>query len=204
MLGAAFSLLLALGSVRHTAAVLTIGGLLLGAAALRRDRTMRRRYWLVRAALAAELGACWLLLYDVEIGLTEAYTLPFAAVALLLGALELRRRHELSSWVAYGPALGGGFLPSVALIIVGADPLWRWVSVFVVAVAAVIIGSWRARQAPAVTGAAVAIVVAIVEMIRFLLAGEIAGALLVALAGVVLIVFGAIAERRRRGVRDMS
>jgi len=125
-------------------------------------------------------------------------------VALLLGALELRRRHELSSWVAYGPALAGGFLPSVALIIVGADPLWRWFSVFVVAVAAVIIGSWRGRQAPAVTGAAVAMVVAIVEMIRFLLAGEIAGALLVALAGVVLIVFGAIAERRRRGVRDMS
>ena len=204
LLGAGFSLLLVLGSIPYTAAVVTICGVLLGAAVLRSDRSTRRRYWLVRAALGAELSACWLLLYDVQIGLTEAYTVPFAAVALLTGALELRRRHDLSSWLAYGPALAGGFLPSVALIIVGADPVWRWVSVFLIAVATVIIGSWRGRQAPAVTGAAVVMVVAVVEMIRLLLAGAIAGALLVALAGVVLIVFGAISERRRRGVRDMS
>ncbi len=204
MLGAAFALLLALGSARYTAAVLTICGLLLGAAALRRDRPARRRHWLVRAALATELGACWVLLYDVQVGLTEAYTLPFAAVALLTGALELRRRRELSSWVAYGPALAGGFLPSVALILVGANPPWRWVSVFLVAVGAVIIGSWRGRQAPVVTGATVAVVVAITEMIYLLLDEKIFGALLVGLAGVVLIVFGALAERRLRGARRLS
>jgi len=204
VLGAAFALLLVLGTARYTAAVLTICGLLLGAAALRRDRPGRRRHWLVRAALATELSACWVLLYDVQVGLTEAYTLPFAAVALLVGALELRRRRELSSWIAYGPALAGGFLPSVALILVREDPPWRWISVFLVAVVTVIIGSWRGRQAPVVTGSAVAVVVAITEMIYLLLDEEIFGALLVGLAGVVLIVFGAMAERRLRGVRRMS
>ena len=66
--GATFALLLALGSARHAAAVLTIWGLLLGGAALRRDRPPDRRAWLVRAALAAEVGATWLLLYSVEVG----------------------------------------------------------------------------------------------------------------------------------------
>jgi hypothetical protein len=197
-LGATFALLLALDSTRHTAAVLTIWGLLLGAAALRRDRPARWRQWLIRAALAAELGACWLLLYSVEVGLAEAYTLPFAAVALLLGAIEQRRRRELSSWLAYGPALAGVFLPSLALIVVGEDPVWRWVTVFVVAVAVVIVGSWRGLQAPALAGAAVAVVVAVTEMIRLLAAGQIFGAVLVALGGAILVLFGAISETRRR------
>src|SRR5262249_57837434 len=72
-IGAAFALLLTLGSVRHAAAVMTVVGLLLGAAALRRDRPAARRQWLVRAALGAEVGACWMLLYSVDVALTEAY-----------------------------------------------------------------------------------------------------------------------------------
>ena len=204
-LGATFALLLALGSARHTAAVLTIWGLLLGAAALRRDRSAARRTWLIRAALAAEVGACWLLLYSVEIGLPEAYTLPFAGVALLAGALELRQRPTLSSWSAYGPALAGGFLPSLALVLVDDAEVWRWVALFVAAIGVVLIGVWRRRLAPVVTGAAVAIVVALVEMIRLLLRGSVAGAILVAVAGVVLIAFGALSEQRlRRALKQMS
>ena len=149
----------------------------------------------------AELGACWLLLYSVEVGLAEAYTLPFAAVALLMGAIEQRRRRDLSSWLAYGPALAGTFLPSLALIVVGEDPVWRWVTVFVVAVAIVIVGSWRRLQAPALAGAAVAVVVAVTEMIRLLAAGQIFGAVLVALGGAILVLFGAISETRRRSSR---
>lgn len=204
-MGATFALLLTLGSARHAAVVLTIWGLLLGAAALRRDRPAVRRQWLVRAALAAELAACWLLLYSVEAGLPEAYTLPFAAVAVLTGAVELRRRPELSSWTAYGAALAGGFLPSLALILVGQDPVWRWVSLFAAAIVTVILGSWRRRRAPVVTGAGVTVVVAITEMIRLLVQGAVAGAVLVAVAGLVLIVLGAMSEQRLRGaLRKMS
>jgi hypothetical protein len=204
-LGAMFALLLSLGAARHAAAVLTIWGLLLGAAALRRDRPAIRRQWLVRAALAAELAACWVLLYSVDVGLAEAYTLPFAAVALLTGALELRRRPELSSWTAYGAALAGGFLPSLVLVLAGQDAVWRWATLFAAAVVAVILGSWRRRHAPVVSGAGVAVVVAVTEMIRLLVRGAIAGAILVAVAGVVLIVFGALSEQRLRGaLRKMS
>jgi hypothetical protein len=203
-IGAAFALLLTLTSPRHAAAVLTIWGLLLGVAALRRDRTAARREWLVRAALISELFASWLLLYSVQVGLPEGYTLPFAAVALLVGALELRRTPDRSSWQAYGPALVGGFGPSLALVVVGNDPVWRWVTLFAAAIVTVIVGTYRRRRAPVVTGAVVALVVALVEMIRFLARGQIAAALLVAVAGAVLVGFGGLSERRRRRLRDMS
>jgi hypothetical protein len=204
-LGGTFALLLALGSARYAAAVLTIWGILLGGAALRPDRSPARRVWLVRAALAAEVGATWLLLYSAEVGLAEAYTLPFAVVATLAGAHELRHRPELSSWIAYGPALAGGFLPSLGLVLVGQDVVWRWVTLLAAAVVTVIFGSWRRRVAPVVTGAVVAVLVAVVEMIRLLLSGAIAGALLVAVAGIVLIVSGALSEQRLRGaLRRMS
>ncbi len=202
-LGATFALLLTLGSPRHAAAVLTIWGLLLGVAALRRDRPAHLRRWLVRSALVAELFASWLLLYSVKVGLPEAYTLPFAAVALLVGALELRHNAQLSSWLAYGPALVGGFGPSVVLVLVGDDPVWRWVTLLAAAVLTVIVGSSRQRSAPVLTGSAVAVIVALVEMIRLLARGQIAGALLVALAGGILVAFGAMSERRRRVRRDI-
>jgi hypothetical protein len=197
--GATFALLLTLESPRDAAAVLTIWGLLLGVAALRRDRSVDLRRWLVRSALVAELFACWLLLYSVRVPLTEAYTLPFAAVALLVGALELRYNDELSSWLAYGPALVGGFGPSVVLVLIGDDQVQRWVILLVAAVLTVIVGSWRRLSAPVVTGSTVAVVVALVEMIRLLSRGQVAGGLLVAVAGGVLVGFGAISERRRRG-----
>ncbi len=203
-LGATLALLLTLGTPRYAAAVLTIWGLLLGAAALRRDRPPARRRWLVRAALVAELLAAWLLLYSVQVGLPEAYTLPFAAVALLVGALELRQSDELSSWLAYGPALVGGFGPSVALILIGQDPVWRWVALLAAAVVTVIVGSYRGRSAPVIIGSSVALIVALAEMIRLLVRGEVAGALLVALAGGVLVGFGALRERRRRTRREID
>jgi hypothetical protein len=206
LLGGAFALLLALGSARDAAAVMTIGGVLLGGAALRRDRAPLRRRRLVRAGLGAELVACWLLLYSVEVALTEAYTLPFAVVALLAGALELRRRPELSSWIAYGPALAGGLLPSLALVLVNDHPaVWRWITLFAASIVVVLVGSWRRRRAPVVAGAGVAIVVAVTEMIRLLAGDQVAGAILVAVAGVILIGFGALSEQRlRRALRKMS
>jgi hypothetical protein len=197
-LGAVFALTLTVDSARYAAAVLTIWGLLLGVATLRRGRSAELRRWLVRSALAAELVACWLLLYSVRVPLTEAYTLPFAAVALLAGALELRNNRELSSWAAYGPALVGGFGPSVVLVLIGQDAVARWVTLLVAAVLAVIVGSAQRQSAPVVTGSTVAVLVALVEMIRLLARGQVAGGLLVAVAGGVLVAFGALSEQRRR------
>jgi hypothetical protein len=203
--GIAVSVAVSAASPPLLASVLMIAGVLVGAGAPRPDRAPARRIWLARAAIGAELGACWLLLYSARVGLPEAYTLPFAAGALLAGAWELRRRPELSSWVAYGPALAGGFLPSLGLILAGQDVIWRWASLFAAAIATVLVGAWRRRRAPVVAGAATVIAVAVTEMVRLLLRGAIAGAILVAAAGVILIVAGALAEQRVRGaLRTMS
>jgi hypothetical protein len=78
------------------------------------------------------------------------------------------------------------------------------VGLLAAAVVTVIVGSWRRRHAPVVTGSVVALAVAVTEMIRLLLSGEFAGAMLVAAAGIVLIVFGALSEQRRRTLRRMS
>jgi hypothetical protein len=204
-LGGTFALLLSLESPRQAALVLSIGGFLLGVAALRRDRPPARRRWLVRSALGAQVVASWLLLVSADVGVAEAYTVPFAAVAVLFGALELRRRPQLSSWAAYGPALAGGFLPSLALVLVGEDPVWRWSLLLAAAVATVILGSWRQRHAPVVVGTTVAVAVVLTEAVRLVLAGRIAGAVMVGLAGLALVVSGALSEQRLRGaLRKMS
>ena len=61
------------------------------------------------AAVGCEIIAWWMLMALADVALPEAYTLPFAALALLVGMLELRHRPDLSSWVAYGPALVPAF-----------------------------------------------------------------------------------------------
>ncbi len=56
-----------------------------------------------------------------------------------------------------------------------------------------------------VAGSAIVIAVAVIEMVRLLLRGAVAGAILVAVAGVALIVAGALSEKRLRGaLRAMS
>jgi hypothetical protein len=196
--GAGAALAMTWGSWQYSSAALTVCGVLLGCAALRADRAAGQRVWLVRLALLAEVGACCLLLHGVHIRLPEAYTLPFAVAALVAGIVELRHRPQLSTWIAYGPALGGAFLPSVTLILIGDRSLPRFVLVFFGAVGIVIVGALRGWRAPVVTGATTAVVVAIVEIVWRIKYGEIGRALFVALAGALLIVFGAFAERRLR------
>jgi hypothetical protein len=197
--GAGAALAIVAGSRPHLAAGLTICGLLLGGAALRADRDPLRRVWLVWGSLALVLAACWLFLSTVTADLVaEAYTVPFAVAALLAGAAEQSRRPELSSWITYGPGLAGAFVPSVVLVLAGQDPVWRWVGVFGVALAVVVLGTMRGWRAPVVTGSLIAVVVAIVKMVRFIVNGDYGGALIVALAGVALIVIGAFSERSLR------
>jgi hypothetical protein len=71
----------------------------------------------VTAGIGCGLTAYWLLLWTVGVRLTEAYTVPLAAGALLAGWLAARARPELHSWTAYGPALVAGFGPSLALVL---------------------------------------------------------------------------------------
>ena len=71
-------------------------------------------FWL---AVGFEIVGWWLLMTLSDVVLPEAYTLPFAALALLVGILEARHRPDLSSWAAYGPALLAAFVPTIGIVL---------------------------------------------------------------------------------------
>jgi hypothetical protein len=190
---AALAVLLALGDLRYAAAVAAIWGVAAGGRALWRKS---RRVALAMVAASSELLAWWLSLAAGDVTITEAYTLPAAAVALVAGWLALRARPERSSWLAYGPGLAAALLPSLASVLVEDGQPIRRLLLGAGALGAVLAGSvWR-RQAPVVLGGVTLLVVTAAELVRvwdllprwiFLAAG-----------GFVLIGLAMTYERRRR------
>lgn len=139
-----------------------------------------------------EIVAWWILMRVADVALPEAYTLPFAALALLVGVLELRHRPDLSSWVAYGPALVAAFVPTLAIVLATDSSMLRQVLLLLGAVAVLIFGTTSQQQAPVIVGAAVTAIAAIHALFSL-------GPWLVLIpAGLVLLVLGASNERRRR------
>ncbi|MET7417637.1 hypothetical protein [Dactylosporangium sp. NPDC005555] len=196
--GAVVAVLLTLGSAAHTAAALTALGAVLGLSAARKGRSGQQRVVLIIAASVAELIAIWLLLITVKVALIEAYTLPFAALALITGLLEIRRRPELGSWLAYGPALVAGFAPSLALAIANEDsPQLRRVLLILGGVITVAIGAARQQKAPVAVGSAVTIIATVNELLRIGLPVWML-LLLFGGTGLLLITLGATYEQRQR------
>ncbi|MEU0554731.1 hypothetical protein [Dactylosporangium sp. NPDC006015] len=196
--GAVVAVLLTLGSAAHTAAALTALGAVLGLSAARKGRSGQQRVILIIAASVAELIAIWLLLITVKVALIEAYTLPFAVLALITGLLEIRRRPELGSWLAYGPALVAGFAPSLALAIANENsPELRRVLLILAGVITVAIGAVRQQKAPVAVGSAVTIIATVNELLRIGLPVWML-LLLFGGTGLLLITLGATYEQRQR------
>jgi hypothetical protein len=150
------------------------------------------------AALVCELFAYWLLLWTGGVSLAEAYTLPAAGAALVAGWLAARTRPGLHSWTAYGPALLAGFGPSLALVLtVPGEPLRR-LGLGLAALAIVVAGAARRRQAPVVIGGAVLVLVALHEAV--LLWDLLPRWVPLGTAGLVLVGLAITYERRRRDV----
>jgi CHASE2 domain-containing sensor protein len=128
-----------------------------------------------------------------DVVLPEAYTLPFALLALLVGMLESKQRPDLSSWAAYGPALVAAFVPTVGIVLAtDAGPV-RELLLLLGAVGTLIIGSRLQQQAPVVVGAAVTAIAALHYTVTLV------GPWLVLVpVGVVLLFLGATNENRRR------
>ncbi len=195
--GALLALALTYGWLAHTAAVLTALGAILGVSAARPARSGRQRVWLIIAAAVSELVAIWLLLITVQAALPEAYTLPFALLALITGLLLIRRRPELGSWVAYGPALVAGFLPSLILVLRTDSPPLRRVLLIVAAVVTVAIGATRRQKAPVFVGSAVTLIATLHELLVIGLPWPVLLLLFVG-TGALLLFVGANYEQRRR------
>jgi len=128
-----------------------------------------------------------------NVAVPEAYTLPFAALALLAGALEARQRPDLSSWAAYGPSLLAAFVPTLGLVLATRAGDLRELLLLLGAVATLIIGSRLQQQAPVVVGATTTAITAIHFAVTLV------GPWLVLVPiGVVLLFLGATNENRRR------
>jgi hypothetical protein len=196
--GAGISVLLTLGSPAHTAAALTAVGAVLGLSAARKGRSGRQRTILIIAASVAELIAIWLLLITVRVNVIEAYTLPFAALALITGLIEIRNRPELGSWLAYGPALVAGFAPSLAIAVAQPDSFAvRPVLLILAGVVTVAVGAVRQQKAPVAVGAAVTVIATVNELVRIGLPWWMM-LLLFAGTGALLVSLGATYEQRQR------
>jgi hypothetical protein len=184
---------LAYDAPAHLAALLAAWGAVLGLAASRTGRSANQRRLLFWLAVGFEIVGWWLFIALADVALPEAYTLPFAALALAVGVVESRTRTDLSSWAAYGPALLAAFVPTIGIVLAGNGGELREVLLLLGAVGTLIVGSTYRQQAPVVVGA----VATVFAAIHF--AVTLVGPWLVLLPlGVILLVFGATNENRRR------
>lgn len=200
-LGALMAVALTLPDRRLAAAVLFGWGALLAVPALRPGRTVRDRRIAGYGALLVEVAGAWLLLSSTEIRTVEAYTLPFAAAALIIGVLELRRHPETRSWIALGPALGAALLPSLVILLAGDVNPARRILLILASVGSILLGARFTKVAPVTVGSVVAVVTAIHELAILAAAPNWLVFLAVFLiSGGTLVAFGANDERRRRNV----
>jgi hypothetical protein len=188
--------LLVIGQIRYVAMICTLWGLAVGVRVLWPAEPPWRRWVRGAVALGSQLAALWLLLAAEQVALVEAYTLPAAAVGLAAGALAVRARPALSSWLAYGPGLAAALLPSLASVLVAGVQPGRRLLLGAGALLVVLLGArWR-RQAPVVLGGLVLAVVALHELVSGW--DRVPRWLFLAAGGFALIGLAVTYERRRR------
>ncbi|NEG96688.1 hypothetical protein GFD17_07975 [Bifidobacterium sp. SMB2] len=136
----------------------------------------------------------------------ELPTLTFAAAALAVGGLLMRRDAALRSWRALGLGLIAAMLPSLLLVWIAPTPSnIRIVVVGTMALAAIIVGAVRGLQAPLLCGTVVLAAHVLVQLWPAISAFS-AGYWWVwlALAGITLIVVAAFYERSLKAMRTLG
>ncbi|WP_238359433.1 MULTISPECIES: SCO7613 C-terminal domain-containing membrane protein [Micromonospora] len=190
-------ILLTIGAARHAATACVLWAVAVGLRLLRRGESTARRWVFAAISAGNVLLAVWLLLGAGGVTVLEAYTVPFAVLALGAGAVALRTRPGLTSWLALGPGLAAVLLPSLAAVLFGADPQpWRRLLLGAAALAATLLGAIRRWQAPVVLGGLTLAVLAVHELVRswdLLPRWAYLGT-----AGLLLIALATTYERRRR------
>jgi hypothetical protein len=143
--------------------------------------------------LCAAGNAVWMSASDVTV--VEAYSLPLAALALVVGLVRLRRQPGSPSWLTIGPAVSTGLLPS-AFATIDDPSLVRPLVVLGVAAAVMIVGVTLRWQAPFLSGALAACVVAVAQLAPY--AVGVPRWVSFGVVGLVLLVLGFRYEQRRR------
>lgn len=152
-----------------------------------------------RLVAAVALGIAWVLrLVASDVEVVEAYTAPFALVALAAGAWAMRRDPTLGTARALGAGLTLALLPSLPQAL--GDPVsWRALVLGLVALLALAVGVWRHWQAPFVGGATILALLVVVELGPFALA--VPRWIMIGLVGLVLLLGGITWEDRARDGR---
>jgi hypothetical protein len=198
---AALVALLYAGSPLHSGVIAAGWGVVLGVRALWPGLTVPVRRLLVGVAGLVEVLACWLLLAAHHVSTVDAYTVPLALAALLAGWLVTRTRPGLGSWVAFGPALAAGLLPSLVPVLTGTASPLRRVVLGVVALAVVLAGAQLRLQAPVLLGGGVLVVLALHEIGPVVLA--LPTWLPLTVAGLLVLAVAVTYERRRRDLHRL-
>ena len=163
--------------------------------------TLRGRGWVSVAGVVLCSAATWTLSADASVDVVEVYTLPLAALALVVGTARLRRHPGAPSWTTVGPGVSAALLPS-AVAAVADDGLTRPLLVLLAAVITALAGTRLRWQAPVVTGALAATVVAVSQLGPYAVAAP--RWISLALAGAVMLALGARYEQRRRDAREAA
>ncbi len=158
-----------------------------------------RRIPATAIAVTAALCLVWLQLWDADVRLVEAYSLPAAAAVGAAGWWQMRRDPNVGSWPTLGPALVIAAAPSALVAIVETEVV-RPLTVLGIAVAMTIVGASRGLRAPLVVGSVTAVIMAVDQL--FPVAARLPRWVGIGAAGVVLLVVGATFERQRRRVVD--
>ncbi|MFG2116277.1 SCO7613 C-terminal domain-containing membrane protein [Streptomyces sp. NPDC048718] len=179
---------------------LALGGTVAAATALRPARRPLASW----AAAALFVSATWVRLALWEVTAPEAYALPPAALALVVGVVRRRRDPETSSGVAYGPGLTAALVPS--LCAAWADPSWvRPLLLGLAALTVTLLGARFRLRAPLLLGGVVLVLNGLHELAPYVV--QVVGALPrwlpPALAGGLLLAVGATYEQRLRDARRL-
>ncbi|GAA2782689.1 hypothetical protein GCM10010441_04500 [Kitasatospora paracochleata] len=156
------------------------------------------------AATALLLASSWVRLALWQVHTPEAYTLPLAAAALVVGHLRHRRDPQAASWSTYGTGLSLALVPSVLAL--WADGHWlRPLLLGTAALAATVAGVRLRLGAPVLLGGGALLLTAGHELAPTVVQvlGLLPRWLPLAAAGLLLLALGAGYEQRLRDARRL-
>jgi len=182
------------------ALVLTITLTVAGAAFVATALLHSGRRWLSVPGGLLLAAATWVRLWDLDVDVVEAYTLPSALVLVGLGLWHLRRRPDATTRFALAPGLALATVPSLIQVLVDDELTIRALLLAVVCLGLVLAGVTLRWSAPLVVGGLVGAVLALRALGPF--AADVPPWILLAAAGVVLTVVGVTWEQRVRDLRN--
>ncbi|MCD4525405.1 SCO7613 C-terminal domain-containing membrane protein [Nocardioides sp. cx-173] len=177
---------------------LTVAGVLVTASSLVHER--RRALAVPGGALL--LLATWVRLADLGVEAPEAYTLPLAAVLVLVGLRRVRRDPAASTGASLTPGLVLATVPSLLWVLAGDPVSPRAVLLGAGCLTLVLAGTRLRWSAPLVVGATVGAVLAARELAPYV--AETPQWVVLGVAGVLLTVVGVTWERRLVELRQAS